>query len=65
MATETNRERIQREAAITDPSHPDYNSDNDITLPGGNGKTYRDAILAGFDPNEDGIARYLTHIRGW
>lgn len=53
LRPETNWERLQREAQNTDPTHPDFNSDMDITVPG-IPKTYRDLINAGIDPNNPG-----------
>ncbi len=46
----SNFERITAEANITDPTHPNYDSDMDIIV-AGTTKTYREMILAGFNPN--------------
>lgn len=52
LVTETNFERLQREAGITDPTDPDFNSDMDIIVPAIT-KSYRDLINAGIDPNDE------------
>lgn len=51
VRVETNMQRLQREAEITDPTHPDYNSDLDIIIPATT-KTYRELIRSGIDPND-------------
>lgn len=51
VRAETNLERLQREAGITDPEHPDYNSDLDIIVPAIT-KSYRQLIVACIDPND-------------
>jgi len=51
LRIETNRERLAREAAITDPNHPDFNSDMDWIIPGTT-KRLRDAINAGVDTDD-------------
>lgn len=48
----TNFERLTNEAKLTNKTDPAYNTDMDIIVPGTT-KTYRDMILAGFDPNAD------------
>ncbi|MBN9214654.1 MAG: hypothetical protein J0J04_07560 [Microbacterium sp.] len=50
--TETNWERLQREAVVVDPSDPAFNSDLDMVIPATN-KTYRDMIRMGIDPNDE------------
>ncbi|MCG2807670.1 MAG: hypothetical protein L6413_05310 [Coriobacteriia bacterium] len=55
LVTETNFERLQREALITDPGAPGFNPDLDWILPGTR-KSYRDLVGAGIDPN-DTVAR--------
>ena len=52
LRIETNFQRLQREAANTDPTHPDFNSDLDIIVPGIT-KSYRDMLNAGIDPNDE------------
>jgi hypothetical protein len=42
--------RITEEARITDPTNPNFNSDMNIII-AGTTKSYREMILAGFDPN--------------
>lgn len=51
LRVETNQQRLLREASITDPAHPDYNTDMDIIV-AGTTKTYRDLTLAGVDVND-------------
>jgi len=46
-----NFERITAEANITDKEDPNYNTDMDVIFPGTQ-STYRDMILAGFNPND-------------
>lgn len=49
-----NFERLKREANTLDKTSPDFNSDLDQTVPfAGTGRTYRDMILEGVDPNDE------------
>ena len=52
VRVETNFERLRREAEITDPSDPLFNSDLDIIYPGSR-LSGRDIIRAGIDPNDE------------
>ena len=47
----TNFERLQREAQITDPADPNFNSDMDVIV-AFTRRPYRDAINEGIDPND-------------
>lgn len=61
----SNTERITKEANTTDTTSPDFNPDMDITIAGCNGKTYRDLILAGFDPNDhDDLDEFRAQVQG-
>jgi hypothetical protein len=63
IRVETNFERLQREAEITDAADPHYNSDLDIILPGTTA-TSRDVIRAGIDPNDEPSREaYLDTLR--
>lgn len=57
---ETNIERLRREAGITDPTHPDYNSDLDIIVPAIT-KSYRQLINDGIDPNDEAAVEAYVH----
>jgi len=50
--TETNWERLQREARITDPADPAFNSDMDVIVAGLR-VSYRETILAGIEPTDE------------
>lgn len=64
VRVETNVERLQREAGVTDPEHPDYNSDLDSIVPATT-KTYRQLILDGIDPNDaDAVEAYVNKELG-
>ena len=60
VRVETNIERLQREAGVTDPGHPDYNSDLDSIVPATT-KTYRQLITAGVDPNDEGAVEAFVN----
>lgn len=64
VRVETNVERLQREAGVTDPEHPDYNSDLDSIVPATT-KTYRQLIHDGIDPNDaDAVEAYVNKELG-
>lgn len=61
---ETNLERLQREARVTDPTKPGYNSDLDVIVPAIT-KSYRQLINDGIDPNdEDAVDAYVAKELG-
>lgn len=60
---ETNFERLQREAEITDTDDPHFNADLDIPYMGTTA-TSRDVIRAGIDPNDEAAREaYLDTLR--
>lgn len=64
VRVETNAERLQREAGITDPEHPNFNSDLDIVVPAIT-KSYRQLINDGIDINNaDAVDAYVTKELG-
>lgn len=65
LGVETNFERLQREARVTDAAAPDYNSDLDVIV-AATTKSYRQLVAAGIDPNDpDAVDAFVNKELGF